>query len=299
MEELLNELNLSNELKLLYKGSIPIIDEYSMFKFYIDEKKTDSFPHPPFLIPFSYSYDADHYHMGIVKHWFTKRTISYGDMTDGCSFQTTEIARSEKQLFSRLLFDEFVNNEDCIVTERLQKCVELMGLKDFDFAEFENLNMSYAENAECKIDLLLEDSPLSCIAERSKYNGDFPSNDRIIIPSKIQTSCYFEIFHKEWIGYNAEKKGFSLFRKEPKYKPLEDIPEWLLPDFSKKELFEKYMEKEEFDKAWLTINGPGFTPSEVGDRLQRLKEVTNEKAYHLWVDFWCEKYGHHESFIFI
>ena len=109
-EELWDELSLSAELKSLFKRESPIIDEHSMFKFYIEEKKADSYPHPPFLIPFMYSYVADHYHIGIVKHWFTDREMTCGDMIDCVAFQTSEIARNEKQLFSRLLFNEFVNN---------------------------------------------------------------------------------------------------------------------------------------------------------------------------------------------
>ncbi len=300
MEEILNALKLSNELISLYRGDIPIIDEKSIFQFYINEDKTDSLPFPPFLIPFMYSYDADHYHIGIIRHWFTDRAMSFGDMTDGRAFQTIEISRNDKQLFSTLLFNEFVNNEDCIVTARLLKCTQLMGLKDdINFAEFKKLNNDYFQNPECKIPALLDNSPLSCISDNIRYNGVFPSNDSIIIPENVPNSCYFEISQKEWIGYGAEKKGFSFFRKEPKYQPIENIPEWLRPDTDKKDLFEKYFEEKELDKAWLTINGPGFNPIEVGERLQRLKEFSNEKAYHLWADFWCERYGEMDSFIFL
>ncbi|WP_326983206.1 hypothetical protein VUJ46_01275 [Chryseobacterium sp. MYb264] len=299
MEEILLELKISNELISLYKGNIPIIDEYSMYKFYLNEDKSSSFPHPPFIIPFMYSYDADHYHIGIVKHWFNDRPLTFGDMTDGSAFATTEIAKTEKQLFNRLLFNEFVNNEDCKVTDRLVQCKQLMGLHDLNFGDLEKINSIHFDNAECYVDALIENPPLSCIADEERYKGDFPANESIVISSNLANACYFEIFHKEWIGYNTEKKGFSLFRKESKYKPLENIPEWLRPDVDKKELFENYMEKRDFGKAWLTINGPGFNPIEVGERLQRLKEFSNEKGFHLWVDFWCEKYGKKESFIFI
>ncbi|RQO37706.1 hypothetical protein DBR39_12515 [Chryseobacterium sp. KBW03] len=299
LENILNELNLGKELKALYKGEIPIIDEYSMFRFYIEEPKTGSFAHPPFFIPFMYSYDADHYHVGIIKHWFSDRKISFGDMIDGSGFQTNEIARNEKQLFSRLLFNEFVNSEDCIVTERLEKCAALMGLRNQNFLEFQQANQSHQQNPECNLSIIDTNRPLSCLKENEIYDGEFPSNDKLIILSNVPKSCYFEIFQKEWIGYNKDKSGFPFFKKHPKYKPIDDIPEWLLANTNKKELFEKYIISREYDKAWFTINGIGFTPKEVGERLYRLKEFTNEKAYHLWADFWCEKYGDMDSFIFI
>ncbi len=48
LENILNELNLGKELKSLYKGEIPIIDKYSMFRFYIEETKSGSFAHHHF-----------------------------------------------------------------------------------------------------------------------------------------------------------------------------------------------------------------------------------------------------------
>lgn len=299
MEELLNELNISTELKSLYKGEIPIIDEYSMFSFYIKETKAGSFPHPPFLIPFMYSYDADHYHMGIIKHWFTDRKISFGDMTDGTGFQTNEIARSEKQLFSRLLFNEFVNSEDCIITERLEKCATLMGLQNQDFLEFEQANQIHDQNPECNISVNSTTKPLSCVIDKEIYDGEFPSNEKLIIPDNVPKACYFEIFQKEWIGYNKDNLSFSFFKKDAKYKPIDNIPEWLQPKTNKKDLFEKYIDTGQYDKAWFTINGIGFTPKEVAERLLRLKEYSTDRAFHLWADFWSDRYGNMDSFIFI
>ncbi|ASE62069.1 hypothetical protein CEQ15_11485 [Chryseobacterium indologenes] len=299
MEEILNELKLSNELISLFKGEIPIFDKFSMYKFYINEAKTNSLPFPPFLIPFAYSYDADHYHMGLVKHWFSARAISYGDMTDATEFETTEIARNERQLFTKLLFEEFVNNEDCVVTDRMIKCRELMGLSDLDFETLKEINNRDTDNTACDLPFFREKSPLNCVNDIGSYDGDFPSDNKFIVPRNIDSASYFEISHKEWIGYNVGKKGFSFFKKESKFTPLDTIPEWLKPETDKKELFEKYLHNSQLDKAWLTINGPGFNPKEVGERLQHLKEFSTDRTFHLWADFWCERYGNMDSFIFI
>jgi hypothetical protein len=299
MEEILKELKLSKELISLFKGEIPIIDKFSMFKFYINETKTDSLPYPPFIIPFMYSYDADHYHMGLIKHWFSDRELSYGDMTDATEFETTEIARNDRQLFTKLLFDEFVNNEDCVVTDRIIQCQELMGLSDLDFEFFKKINNRDTDNISCDLPIFRENSPLNCLNFIDSYEGDFPSNNKFIVPRNIDSASYFEISHKEWIGYNVGKRGFSFFKKEPKFTQLDNLPEWLKPETDKKELFEKYVQSFQLDKAWFTINGPGFNPKEVAERLQRLKEYSNEKGFHLWADFWCERYGNKESYIYI
>lgn len=49
MEEILKELNISNTLIKLFKGKIPILSEYSMFKYYIEEDKTECFSAPSFF----------------------------------------------------------------------------------------------------------------------------------------------------------------------------------------------------------------------------------------------------------
>ena len=101
MEEIINNLNLSKTLQNLFLGKIPILTEYDMFKFYVQESRENAFAHPPFLIPLKYSYDADHYHIGLIKHWFTNRAITFGDMVDGVAFLTSEIAINEEQFYHK------------------------------------------------------------------------------------------------------------------------------------------------------------------------------------------------------
>jgi len=299
MKDIINTLSISKILRNLFLGNIPILSEYDMFNFYSSESNLNSFAYPPFLIPIFYSYSADHYHIGLIKHWFIEREITYGEMIDGATFRTVEIAKLEEQFYQKLLFEEFVNNEDCQVTERLKKCALAFNLDLDIFRTYLEINSHKENYSYFNLPVYKENQSLDHLRNVKKYSGQFPSNFNLIIEKNLSNSCFCEIFHKEWIGYQQKKQGFSLFKKKSKYEPLPNIPEWLHPETNKKELFEKYMDQQMYGKAWLTINGPGFTPIEVGKRMQRLKEFSSEKGYHLWADFWCEKYGDQDSFIFM
>lgn len=300
MNNVINNLDISKTLAGLFSGEIPILSEYSMFNLYAKEPKNQSFAHPPFLIPIFYSYDADHYHIGLVKHWFTDRKMTFGDMIDGISFTTSEIARNEQQFFHKLLFEEFVDSEDCKVTNRMKLCASAFGFDVRVFETYLEINARKKDYGYCNLPIYKKDMPLACVINAQSYTGDFPSNDKALVQKNIHRACFCEISQKPWLGYPPKKKrAFSIFSKESPTQPNIDIPEWLRFDTGKKELFEKYMAQKQNDKAWLTINGPGFTPIEVAHRLQQLKKVSNEKVFHTWVDFWCDKYADHKTFLFI
>lgn len=304
MKEILELLEVHNSVQNLALGNIDFFNKYSAWEYYgsddVNSKKNH--PHPPLFIPIIINYDATPISYGITKHWFTVREMTYTYMEFSEQFETAEIARTSEQLIDSLIFEYFIdvienndidNNSKFTAMDRL-RC-------EYSFDEIKRISrLNSTEQAQI-LTSFKDHQPLWLFNDQNlnKYTGSFPSNGALLNVDSISTGTYCEISHKEWIGYIAEKKGFSLFRKEPKYKPIENIPEWLRADTDKRELFERYVEEKELDKAWLIINGPGFNPIEVGERLQRLKEFSNDKAYHLWADFWCKRYGEMDSFIFL
>lgn len=301
MKEILNQLGSDPRITSISLGVTKPFDKYSSWEYYGTTTESDKsdFPFPPLFIPIIIDYNSTPVAQGFIKHWFCNRPLIYGYIDFGNGFQIGESARNADQFIKAILFEQFVNQYNSVMTDEFLNLANELKISKEDLSIFNEVSERETHNTECFLPTFIKNPPLNCIYNEYEYNGSYPSNENIIIEGNIDCACFFEIFQKEWIGYNAQKKGFFLFRKEPKYKPIEHIPEWLKPDIEKKELFEYYMVKKEYNKAWLTINGPGFNPNEVGERLQRLKKVSTENAFHLWADFWCSKYGHMDSFIFV
>lgn len=304
MKEILELLGADKRVQDISLGNIHLFREYSGWEYYgsdeVNSKKNH--PHPPLFIPLIIDYDATPISYGITKHWFTDREMCYTYMEFAEQFENAEIARTSDQLIDRLVFEYFVDvieDDDIDINSKFTALKQLEC--EYSFKDIKRISrLNSTEQAQI-LTSFKEKLPLWLFSNSNidEYTGSFPSTVDVINVNGLISGAYFEVSHKEWIGYSFEKKGFSFFRKEQKYKAIENIPEWLKPDIDKKELFEEYMEKKEFNKAWLTINGPEFNPTQVGERLQRLKEVSHDNAFHLWADFWCEKYGNMDSFIFI
>ena len=304
MKEILELLGVDKRIIDLCVGKIFFFSKYSAWEYYgLDEVNSQkNFAFPPFFLPIIINYDSTPISYGLTKHWFTDREATFSYMEFSDQFLTAEIARTPDQFIDTLILEYYIDIIENIDIPDIEKNQTLNHLNvKYNFDEIKKISRLNSTERTSELKSFKEKQPLWMYNDQnvSYYTGLFPSAGELLNKDSLPSSSYFEITQKEWIGYNAEKKGFSLFRKEPKYKPIENIPEWLKPNVDKKELFENYMEKRDFGKAWLTINGPGFNPIEVGDRLQRLKEVSHEKAFHLWVDFWCEKYGKKDSFVFI
>ena len=298
MEEILNALKLDKRLINLSLGVTNLNEEYYGTKSYgLTTAGNDvGNVHPPFFIPILIDYNGTPIADGIVKHWFVDRKMSFGNMDFATTFLTGEFALTSNQFLDTIVYDQILIRDTIVSNEFLEE-VKGNGINFNEINLLVQENMDYSESKS-----YFKDKPLFLYDQNeniNNYKGDYSTAGNIIISKNIAKACFCEISHLEWIGYPSKKQGFSLFKKKPKFEPLENIPEWLRPDTNKKELFEKYINSQDYGKAWLTINGPGFTPIEVGERLQRLKEFSSEKGYHLWADFWCEKYGNQDSFVFM
>ncbi|WP_286856657.1 MULTISPECIES: hypothetical protein [Sphingobacterium] len=301
MKEILNEICSDPRITEISMGTIRPFSEYSGWEYYGATSKNDKadFPFPPLFIPIIIDYNSTPVAEGIIKHWFCEREYTFGYIDFGNGFLIGESARSYEQFIEGMLFEQFIDQFNYVMTDEFLSLAKKLQISKEDLSKFYEISERETNNTECFLPIFIENQPLNCIYNKNNYDGSHPSNESVIIERNILQASFFEIFQKEWLGYDIKNRGFSIFNRKPKYQPLDNIPDWLKPDIEKKELFEYYMVKKEYDKAWLTINGPGFNPNEVGERLQRLKQVSTEKAFHLWADFWCSKYGYMDSFIFV
>ncbi|MDR2270466.1 MAG: hypothetical protein LBF27_06110 [Sphingobacterium sp.] len=304
MREILELLGIDKRVQELCLGNIVFFREYSSWEYYgsDDVNLKKNHPYPPLYLPIIIDYDSTPISYGITKHWFTNRELTFTYMEFSEQFLNAEIARTPDQFIDNLIFEYYVDSieDDDIYDNAKQKVLQHLE-RNYSFEDIKRISrLNSTERAEL-LNSYNERKPLWMYNQNNvgEYTGAFPTAEVLVNQNAFYEAAFYEISHKEWIGYNTEKKGFSFFKKEPKFKAFDNIPDWLQPKTDKKELFEKYISTSEFNKAWLTINGPSFSPIEVGERLQRLKEFSNEKAYHLWADFWCERYGNMDSFIFI
>ncbi|GEN71261.1 MULTISPECIES: hypothetical protein [Chryseobacterium] len=303
MKELLDLLGIDDRVQKLCLGNISVFREYSGWEYYglneVNLKKNHAYP--PLFLPIIINYDATPISYGITKQWFTGREYSFTYMEFSEQFLNAEIARTADQFIDNLVFEYFIDSiEDNDISDSKKYTVLNQLRTNYSFEEIKRISRLNSTQRAQLLNSYKEHKPLWMFVNNvSEYKGAFPTAESILNQKALFEATFFEISHKEWIGYNAEKSIFSFLKKESKYKALDNIPEWLKPETDKKESFEKYISSGEFNKAWLIINGPGFNPIEVGERLQRLKEFSDEKAYHLWADFWCDRYGDMDSFIFV
>ncbi|MCW3167041.1 hypothetical protein OMO38_00745 [Chryseobacterium sp. 09-1422] len=304
MKEILELLGVDKRIIDLCAGKIFFFSKYSAWEYYdLDEVNSQkNFAFPPFFLPIIINYDSTPISYGLTKNWFTNREATFSYMEFSDQFLTAEIARTPDQFIDTLILEYFIDIIENIDISNIEKNQTLNRLDlKYNFDEIKRLSGLNSTEWSSELKSFKEKQPLWMYKMQnvSDYTGFYPSAGELLNTDAIQESSYFEITKKEWIGYNAEKKGFFLFRNEPKYKSVNDIPKWLQPDQDKKDLFDLYITTSQLNKAWLIINGPGFTPSEVSARLQILKQFSNEKAFHLWVNFWCARYGESDSFVFI
>ena len=304
MKKLLELLQLDRRLQELCVGEIGFFREYSGWEHYgLNEiNLKNNHPHPPLFIPIIINYDATPISYGISKHLFTDREVTFNYVEFSELFLSAEIASTTDQFIDNLIFEYYIDSieQDDIDDNEKRAVLNQLGC-NFTFEEIKRISRLNSTEQSQLLDSFKDRKPLWMFNENNvdEYTGEFPTAEDLINQKAFCKASFFEISHKEWIGYHSPKVKFSFFKKEPKYRELSNIPEWLSPGTDKKELCEKDMSSGELYKAWLTMNGPGFSPIEVGERVQRLKEVSNEKAFHLWTDFWCDKYGNMDSFIFI
>lgn len=296
MEEVLKKLEVDPRIIDLAMGRIPLYSEYSGYNYFGKFNEDKSFPQPPFFIPIVINYDSTPISYGIINHWFVERGRSYGDMDFAKEFEVGEFALTADQFLDSLLIEEYDN----LVEENHLDEVA----RDFKSSAPPDLVHKLSKNDgfnNSDLPSFSDFRPIGYFAESEQdlYKGTSPANYDFLIQKNLNNSCYCEISHKEWIGYGEKKVGFSLFKKKSPYETVENIPEWLRSETNKKELFNQYIQKRELGHAWLTINGPGFTPIEVAERLLILKEHTREEGFHLWADYWCNKYGDVDDFIFM
>ncbi|OCA77131.1 hypothetical protein BBI01_01320 [Chryseobacterium artocarpi] len=260
LKKIVDKLNIDINLQnLIFKRvAIPYHDDYNSVNQYWYE-------HPPCLIPLFLGYGASY--KGIINHFFINRKNTFVEL-DLEYGSIVETAFNFKQLSVYLILPMIMSYEG--LTEEI---IEFAGKIDFDKCqELDDFSNKYGDNTDYFDELVYfkNNLPLNIIKDMSTYKGDFPSSYDNLNESQVINSCLFEISPA---AYETIKNRV-------------DIPEWLIKETDKKQLFENYILNNQLKEAWLTLNSKGWLLKDVAEGLETLKSKTNDELFHLVADNW-------------
>jgi hypothetical protein len=235
---------------------------------------------PPAFIPTMDSYEAGLDQKGIIKHWFTNREIIYTTVyIEMCTYYLEE-ARTFETFMTRVFLDWIMIEEE--ITQDMEKLAEIVNYNRLE--EIYEFTEKYGDNPDKITQLkyfnrlsvsLPNITPFEYVQSLPHYTGDFPTSSKGFVNIKgIETATTFEI-------QDAAK---------PIVERLDNLPEWLKKDANQKYLFDKYIEKNELDKAWLTLNSTGWKLTDVANGLELLTTKTDEKGFDAMVEYWMHNW---------
>lgn len=276
-KKLLNEIDIDKRY-LLFLKSLDLFPDlgYEFQKFTLLQV-----PLPPAFIPIMDSHEAGLDKKGIIKHWFQDRETIYTTIyIEWCSTYEEE-ARTFETFITKVLFDWIMIQEE--ITPDIKEFSELMQYDEIDnvynfFQKYQDLPCLYAKKLQYFNRLRSfkpSITPIEYMESISDYTGNFPTSSKGFVNiDGIDTATTFEI-------QDAAK---------PIVERLENLPEWLKRDANQKYLFDKYIDTQEFDKAWLTLNSTGWKLVDVADALELLTTKTDEKGFDLMVENWMQNW---------
>ena len=268
--------------------ALGIDNRYEIFLNFLEENKevgyfsntlTEGLIMPPALI---YTRDMDGSFLDknmIVKHWFTQRELNYTVMYGEWKTYLEE-ARTFETFITRVFLDWIMIKEKS--TQNMEKLAEIVNYTRFE--EIYEFTKKYGDNPDeirklkyfNRLSVTLPSiTPFEYIQSLPHYTGDFPTSFKGFVNIKgIETATTFEI-------QDAAK---------PIVERLDNLPEWLKKGANQKYLFDKYIEKNELDKAWLTLNSTGWKLTDVANSLELLTTKTDEKGFDAMVEYWMHNW---------
>ena len=259
--EILSNINIVNVLKEITNNNIklPILDDYNSLEAYW-------YPHPPCLIPLFLGYGASY--KGIVHHFFCNRKNTFIEYNLEFPY-FYEIARNEKQLLTWMILS-MIAIKNGVTDEIIQFCNET-GYKELNAVD--TFSIKYGDNPK-EFDKLIyfrNELPSQYVDDITQYNGDYPSSMRGVNKTQISNACAYEVTTEDLHN-------------------LDSIPLWLDEKENKKNLFEKYILKNQLKEAWFTLNSKGWLLTDVAEALCLLKTKSNDKLLHLIADNWISNW---------
>ena len=277
LNQLLNEIKV-NEKYLLFIKNLDYTPEW-LFEF--QPYTIMQIPTPPAFIPTMDSSDSRLNKKGIIKHWFQEREVIYTTIDIERCKTYKEEARTFETFITKVLFDWIMVEEE--LTLDIKKFADLMQYDQLDnvyafFKKYQDLPCLYASELQYFNRLRSfkpSITPIEYIEYITHYTGNFATSSKgFVNVSGIYTATTFEI-------QDVAK---------PIVDRLKNLPDWLKKGANQKYLFDQYVEKNELDKAWLTLNSTGWKLDDVANALEILTKETDETGFDTMVEYWMQNW---------
>ncbi|MBK4217700.1 hypothetical protein JJJ17_17345 [Paracoccus caeni] len=214
---------------------------------------------PPALIPIVSDGSLPLY-VGLWKHWFLPRTPSFVEVSVSDDYRTEEIARTEDQL-TQLMVARLIVHRDGIDDEvrAFAADLDVENLDEIDaFTDLSGDDLS----AYAALPAFSNRTP-RIASQDGDYSGEFPFAGQ----------------------YDADRQAFFEF---------EDLPPaaealWLDPVSDKAAAFDHFMAQSEFAKAWLTINGTGWSFADAALAITELSRAPSaDPLFRRMAEIWSQ-----------
>ncbi|MBS0657413.1 MAG: hypothetical protein JSR82_04105 [Verrucomicrobia bacterium] len=216
---------------------------------------------PPALIPIWSDGSGPNY-IGVWKHWFCWRTYSFVKMYVDAGHMTTEIARTEQQLFSYIAIQSMAASDG--VSSRLEYFAQRIGLSNLKELDEGTVESGDDPKQFRRLSPFSVNVPLES-AEVSAYDGSFP------VPQRRSFS------------------GSSPFEfKDELFDCLPSQPSWLNAEKDKPSLFESYLNDGDLESAWFTLNSKGWSFKDAIHCGRRLAERSTSNLFAATMACWCD-----------
>ncbi|MBL9115102.1 MAG: hypothetical protein JNJ83_08840 [Verrucomicrobiaceae bacterium] len=234
---------------------------------------------PPVLVPFWGDLDGSD---GVWQHWFCNRKATIVSALHEFSFLVFEDARTLDQFVDDWILTCIEGDEG--VGEDARRLARHFGRSDETLEWLDQFSIDLGERRD--LPAFASETPLTQVASLEQYDGDFPTP---VLAHRARWDFCCEI----------EARGVlenSLYKKDPaRYAEgaaawlahVEASP-WLKKDTDKPDVFRHYLEKEDWARAWLSINAHGWKLSQVSDALHELDRRTRAPGFDLLVAAWHE-----------
>jgi len=220
--------------------------------------------YPPALIPL---WSEGYIYIGIWKHWFTKRPLSFVKVYVRDGHTIVEIARTPEQFFCYATISAIVTHDGIRPeTERFAQATGVINLAEIDAV---SINTGDEPHGFMAIRQFQTDTPLASVTEVRRYDGWFPRQDFSTAIPWWEHCCSLEVSDEvqtRWPGTVS-------------------IPPWLASRPTP-HMFQHFLRTGQYRSAWLTLNSAGWSLSEAQTAISQLATAGEDSAFSTLAAAW-------------
>ncbi len=228
------------------------------------------FGYPPALIPILSESSGPSY-LGYWKHWFVERESSFVKMYVDSDRALLEIARNAEQFFGVLIIDAISQFDG--LSQEIKTFAKEIGEETggVTLSDYDRVSLETGDDLKGlhSLEVFQIKTPLAVIQDQTKYTGSFPCAANIA-KGFLNHSCPFELNNGQ-----AENRVAG------------ELPSWYV-SLDKEQLFYEYVSDCAFDKAWFTLNSPGWSIRSARRAIKELQAYSKDEGFDLLVDAWLD-----------